>query len=256
MNLCKFTRGFLLTSALFLSLTAHAELVTFLTFDDSSNLLLDASGNNTVSTNFGATYTSSGYEGGAISLNNAYVRVSQNVSVTAMPQMTWGAWVNLSNNSPIKQVLSGDNGGFDRSIGVDFRGGATGQYSTFTGTGVLGNGGGAALNQWTFLAAVYDNTAGSVSFWVDGNKVSTTTNFGVSSWSFFDIGHNPSFGEFLNGKVDNVFVYDEALTDAQISSIYLGGASVITAVPEPEMSCLYIIGLTLMGFISNIRRRT
>lgn len=256
MKFYKYLKAAFLTTTLSLSLAAHAELVTFLKFDDNSNLLADSSGNNTVSTNFGALYSSFGYEGGALSLNGSnYVRVSQNVGITTMPKMTWGAWVNLTNNNPIKQVLSNDNGGYDRSIGIDSRGGTNGQYSSFYGSGVLGNGGAAKLNQWTFLAAVYDNTTGSLSYWVDANKVTTTTYFGNSAWSFFDIGHNPSFGEFLIGKVDNVFVYNEALTDAQINNIYLGGASVISGVPEPEMTGMYLSGLMLIGFFATSRKR-
>lgn len=251
MNVCKLVA---LVSIAVLSIPAHAELKVFYSFDDGANLLADGSGNNTVATNYGAVFSAAGYQGGALSVDgvNDFVRVSLDVNASVVPQMTWGAWVNLSSNSPIRQILSNDNGGYDRTIGIDYRGGTSGQFSAFTGYGVLGNGPVAPLDRWTFVAAVYDNASNSVSYWVDGTKVTAATAYG-SSWGFFDIAHNPSYGQFLSGKVDNVFVYNEALTDAQINTIRLGGASAIAPVPEPESYAMLLAGLGLVGWV--VRRR-
>ncbi len=242
----------LLPISLGISSTAHAGLVALFQFNDSAQLVQDSSGNGVTATNVNATYDAAGYQGGALSLNGVdqFVRVNLDVRQTTIPQMTWGAWVQLTDNTPIRQVLSNDNMNFDRSIGIDFRGGTSGQFSAFTGAGVLGNGGVAPLNQWTFIAATYDNTINSMSFWVDGTKLTTSTNYDAA-WDFFDIGHNPSFGEFFAGKIDNVFVYDEALTDAQISALRLNGFNA-AAVPEPESLVLLLAGV---GFVSAAVRR-
>ena len=50
-----------------------------------------------------------------------------------MPQVTMVAWVRPDDGSPIKQVISHDHGGYDRSLGIDSRGGGVG-WSAFSGS--------------------------------------------------------------------------------------------------------------------------
>ncbi|WP_295408034.1 hypothetical protein, partial [uncultured Thiocystis sp.] len=69
------------------------------------------------------------------------------------------------------------------------------------------------------------------------------------------IGANPLRGgvSFFSGKIDNVFVYNELLTDERIDQIRQGGASAIQnvqAVPVPGAIWLFwpaLAGLGVMG---------
>jgi hypothetical protein len=246
------TNGLLAAFAVLIvaSSPSQASLVALYQFNDPNNLGLDTSGNNQNATNMGATYSASGYQGGAASFVGAVgLQSPLDVDPSVMPQMTWGAWVMPTATNPIRAVLSSDNGGFDRDIDIDSRGGST-SWSAFTGNGVLGSGVAPSTSAWTFLAAVYNQSTNSLTFYVNGQSFTTTTNFG-SSEPTFDIGNNPGFGENYNGLIDNVFVYNQALSASQIGTIRANGFP--SSVPEP--STLTLLGIAVVGLAGVARRR-
>ncbi|MBL0870159.1 MAG: LamG domain-containing protein [Phycisphaerales bacterium] len=227
---------------------AQAQVLALYNFDDPS--FADISGNGRNPTlNSGVTFAASGYEGGSAFFNgvSSYLEIPLNINPSVVPQLTMGCWVRVDDdfNGPIRQFLSHDDGGFDRSLGIDFRGSATG-YSAFTGTGVIG-GTPVVANQWTFVAVVYDQTAGTVTLHVNGTSVSTNSTAG-SGWSFTRIGTNPSFNEFYGGQIDNVFFIGRALTPGEITTIREGG---INAIPTPGAGAMLLMG----GLLGAKRRR-
>lgn len=229
---------------------ANAGIIGLYQFNDATNIGRDTSGRGNHATSFGAGYTTSGYQYGATSLSgSSYLRVTIDVNPGVLPEMTWGAWVMPNQTNGIRAVISADDGNFDRTINIDPRGGST--WSVFRGTGVFGSGVGPSTTKWTFLAAVYDQATASVTFHVDGQSFSTSSNFG-KSWTFFDIGHNPSFGEFFVGSIDNVFVYDRALSSGEIAEIREYGFS--AAVPEPSTMIMFVMGI-LSSIHSFFRRK-
>lgn len=213
---------------------APSSLVAFYSFDHGA-------GDGTVSP--GATHRpAGGYEGGAFHFNGtgAYIDLPVDVNPSTRPAVTMGAWFKAeslpADGRPV-QVLSHDNGGFDRSIGLDMRasdgGVPDGRYhvSTFTGTGVL-PGPVADTARWTFVAAVYDET--SVTLYVDGQAYSQPAGSG-EGFDFLRVGGNPggfNGGEPMAGLIDNVFVYDRALTAEEIATIHTGGACAIQGTCE------------------------
>ena len=228
--------------------SARAGLIGLYQFNDPTNLGKDTSGNHNDATNFGAIYTSSGFQGGSAFFNGqSFLQSPIDVDPSVMPQMTWGAWVLPAALNPIRAVLSSDNGGFDRDIDLDFRGGST-SWSAFTGNGVLGSGVAPTFAGLVFVAGVYNQFANSLTFYVNGNSFTTTTSFG-SSQSIFDIGNNPGFGEFYSGLIDNVFVYNEALSSDQIAKIRATGfpttppAAFGLAESVPEPATLTMLGI-------------
>lgn len=230
---------------------SDAALVALYTFDDAAALGLDSSGNGRDATNFGATFAAAGYQGGAARFQGAeWLRAPVAVSRTALPQMTWGAWVKPSVLGGIQPVLSNDDGGFDRQIGIDNRLGAG--WAGFTGTGVLSTSILPSAGQWTFLAAVYDQSQSRMTIYVDGQSVGAQTSFGASP-NALAIGRNLSFPIFFNGMIDNVFVYDEALSAARIADLRATGFPG-AAVPEPATWALMVAGFGLAG--AGLRRRT
>src|ERR1051325_8851670 len=73
------------------------------------------------------------------------------------------------------------------------------------------------LNDWTFLAATYDAVNG-LSLFVNGAQVAhlTVTGNMVTSTGPLRMGGNSLFGEYFEGIIDNVRIYNRALSQTEI----------------------------------------
>ena len=253
----------LIATSLFAAQPLQASLIAFYTFEGNAD---DVSGNGNNGIVSGAIPTISGFEGSAYQFDglNDFIELSIDVNPSVLPQLTWGAWVNADANDGVRQVLSHDNGLFDRSLGMDFRagGGSPSDWSSFTGSnidtsgGILSSGVDVTIGNWVFLAAVYDEVTATVHLHVDGLVVTALDSEFGSSHNALRIGSNPlSDGiEFFAGQIDNVFIYDEALSASRIEEIRAGGAeAILVPVQEPISLALIVLGLAGLGFIS-VRR--
>jgi hypothetical protein len=116
--------------------------------------------------------------------------------------------------SPHRKLYSHDDGGFDRTVGLDDR--ARTNYSIFAGTGVV--------DYFTLSAnTVYQTT----DIWtstqfigrVNGrNTVSVAVGNGAGRPTM-QIGGNPGFGEYWMGGIAEFLVYSRALTAAEQSQV-------------------------------------
>src|SRR5262249_31951289 len=72
------------------------------------------------------------------------------------------------------------------------------------------------LNTWSHLAATYDGA--NIRMYVNGVQVGTKAQTGnmTTSTSVFRIGGNSVWGEWFKGIIDEVRVYNNALTQSQI----------------------------------------
>lgn len=228
---------------------ARAQLIAYLPFDGSA---ADASGRNVATSVVNATSTPSGYTGGAYAFNgtNSYVELSLDINPATLPRLTMGAWVLATSVSPIRQIISHDNGSFDRSVGLDNRGGLSG-WSMFTGSGSVRGGEAASTGVWTFVAAVYDQPASTTTLYVNGNAYSATGVTLGSGWTFTRVGMNPTYGEYFSGTIDEVFIFAEALTAPQIATIRTSG--VLALVPETS-GWSAVAGLTALVLVALGRR--
>lgn len=247
-----------------ISQEVKAGLMGYYTFDDRNNLGKDSSGLNNDAAVFGTLYSALDPFGGLSIYNfgQGFVRVPIDVSPYALPRMTWGAWVLPFQPQFNGMILSSDDGGWDRTLnigGLSLPGQTSGFYTAFTGNFVIES----DVLSWTgkfplsvddfvFVAAVYDQPANSMTFYVNDHVFVTQTNFGPSH-PFFDIGRNPSFGGPLYGAiVDSVFVYDQALTADEIARIRANG---VNPVPEPTTMALAGFSAIVMGVGTWRRRR-
>lgn len=174
-----------------------------------------------------------------------------NINKSAMLSMSMGGWVFA--RSPGVGIggkfLSHDNGAYGRTLGIDARGDSAGSdFAAFAGSGVEdANGSGALFGSWVHLAVVYNGAASGL--YVNGVLDSTfndltTTQPGLTQGLF--IGTNNYFDEDFDGLVDDVFVFDRALTAAEVATIHADGFAAPAPVPLPAGLPLMLGGM--IGF--------
>ncbi|HEY6889952.1 MAG TPA: LamG-like jellyroll fold domain-containing protein, partial [Solirubrobacter sp.] len=171
----------------------------------------------------GATRVTGGKFGGALSFDgtNDRVRVPDSASLDLTTGMTLEAWVNPRNSSGWHNVMLKERTG-DLTYAL-YASGTTSpsaQLTTATAGDYRMANGLAALptNTWSHLAATYDGT--TLRLLVNGAVVTSTAYTGtitVSNGDFF-IGGNSVWGEWFDGLIDEVRVYDHALTTAEIQA--------------------------------------
>ena len=77
---------------------------------------------------------------------------------------------------------------------------------------------GLALNTWTHLAATYDGT--TIRLFVNGTQVGTAAISGslAASTGPLRIGGNAVWGEYFSGRIDEVRIYNRALSPAEVQA--------------------------------------
>lgn len=187
--------------------------------------LRDGSGQQRQARNEGATPTADrfGKPNGAMLFNGrAFIELPLDINPEAMPQLTFSAWVRADDASPVRQVMSHDNGGFDRSLGIDTRGGGHG-WSLFTGSGVLGYKP-VETGRWVFVAGVWDQATGKTRLHV-GDAVFERDGRAGGGHGKVSLGRNPSYGEHFIGAIDEVRFHARALSREEITTVARQGAS-------------------------------
>ena len=151
-----------------------------------------------------------------------HVATELDVNTIVMNDMTWEGWVYPTRvmHSSRQSIFSSDDGGWDRGLIIEF---GTATFGVFTGSGewypVA-----VSENQWQHVAVVYTRT--NMVFYKDGVRFSSDTPPQGQDLSFpLNLGRNPGFGEYFQGRIDEASVYARALTDAEIQGIYNAGGA-------------------------------
>ncbi len=138
-----------------------------------------------------------------------------------MPQVTMAVWVRYTGEEPaegINSVLSHDDGGFDRTLGIDNRGESVG-WSAFAGSQSVLGGIPVRPGEWTFLAGTYDQQAGVVQLFVDETKLRVEDAELGDGYQELTLGANPGFGEHFPGDLGHLQIFDRVLSDAEIAEL-------------------------------------
>jgi hypothetical protein len=215
-------------------------LVLAFGFNESSGAsAIDASGNQNTGTITGATRTS-GKFGNALKFDGVsnLVKVNASSSLNVPSAMTLEAWVNptaaqtawrtiiqrelvaywLHASSRSEPLRPATGGTFD------------GRESWFSGPN------GIPANSWTHLASTYDGS--TLRLYVNGKLVGNGVVIGSiqASSSPLWIGGMLPFGEFFEGLIDEVRVYNRALSEPEIQAdmnISIEGATTASPAPPP-----------------------
>lgn len=201
------------------------------TFDDGGgSTVADSSGNGNAATlHGGAAFTSAGRVNGAITLDGStgYLDATSSSDLQTSGAVTVAGWVKLNGSETDQKIVStqdGTSGGFKLGIyqgKVEFEiRDSSNQYyldrSVSGGTTLI-------TGVWYHVAGVWDPTAGTISTYVNGQldrQLSTTGSLAASTGDLVIGRDGNSSSNYLNGTLDNLRVYDSALTASQITALY------------------------------------
>ena len=192
-------------------------------FDEASGpSAADASGRGNAGTIAGATRTASGRFGGALTFDgvNDLVTVPDAASLDLTTGMTLEAWVNPTalgtawRTAMLKERGSGlayalyAHDGAGHNAGYAFTGAERGVASPAA----------LPLNAWTHVATTYDGT--TLRQYVGGVQVASTAVSGALTVSTgaLRFGGNNVWGEWFAGRLDELRVYNRALTAAEVAA--------------------------------------
>jgi hypothetical protein len=233
-------------------------LVAHWTFDEGTGTIAYDSAGNNDGTIYGATWTT-GKLGDALNFdgNNDYVQVPNNQSQQiSTNQITVSAWIKLNGDVVntqrrivCKQEIS------NRSWGLEVFGK---NYGSSTGNQTVFHDSDGSTTWYNCVSATHLNTeqwyhivatdnAGAIRIYLNG-QLDTLSNdgYGIPSQINSPINiskHNPESLFFFNGLIDDVRIYNRALSAAEVAQLY--------AIPEP--ATLILLGL---GWVMLRKRQT
>ena len=167
------------------------------------------------------TWAATGKYGKALQFNgtNALVTVPDAASLHLSTGMTLEAWVNPSTvNANWRDVIYKGNDNYyleatsTNASRPDAGMIAGGSYADAFGTAAL------AANTWSYLTETYDGS--TLRLYVNGTQVASTAHTGTiaTSTNPLQIGGDSIYGQYFAGLIDEVRVYNVALTAAQIQT--------------------------------------
>jgi glucose/arabinose dehydrogenase/chitodextrinase len=198
--------------------TAFALVAAYAFNEGTGTTVLDTSGQNNIGTLSNATWTSAGKFGNALLFNgvNALVTIADSPSLRLTTGMTLEAWVNpVTVDRAWRDVIYKANDNYYLEAT------STRNPAAPVGGGTFGETWGSAAltaNAWVHLAATYDKTV--LRLYVNGVQVGSRPRTGniATSTTPLQIGGNSLFGQYFRGTIDELRVYNAALTAAQVQA--------------------------------------
>ena len=197
-------------------------LVAAYSFNDGSGAQTrDSSGQGNTGTIAGATWTTNGKFGSALSFDgtSSWVTIADANSLDLTTGMTIEAWVSPSSGTAWRAVvLKETSGGLAYALYSANNGSRPAGYvHTTTDVGVAGTAA-VPLSTWTHLALTYDGA--TLRMYVNGILVKSGSASGavVTSSGPLRIGGDSVWGEYFRGLIDEVRIYNRALTGGEIQT--------------------------------------
>ncbi|MEN3326473.1 MAG: hypothetical protein V7638_1280, partial [Acidobacteriota bacterium] len=233
-------------------------------FDENSGTTTaDSSGNNNTGTlTSGATWTT-GQSGAATNLDgvNDYVQVGAQSSLALASAGTLSAWIYPTGAGSLATyggIIINKEGEYEvarfQDGTIQWAFANTNPGWTWINTGYV-----APLNQWTHVAVTYDS--GVVKTYINGTLFHTYSGSGAigdvdSSQNDFRIGGRQSTSHNFQGRIDEVRVYNRALSATEVTTLPSGSSSssaqINWLVPDHLGTPRIILDQT--GSFANVRR--
>jgi len=202
--------------------------VLFLPFEENSgNATLDFSGNDNSGTIYGANWVD-GKFGKALSFDGVddYVQVSHNPSLSITDAITIEAWIKPSSLTPVYQEILSKGGDYNSNnnnydiylhytrVAIHWKNDV---YESLTGI---------LINTWTHIAITIDVPNLISKMYINGNldKTFTITTVPEANTNPLVIGKYIIGSPYpFNGLIDEVRIYNRALSEEEIKSHFLAG---------------------------------
>ncbi len=192
----------------------------------------------------GLTLDRFGSENSAYSFNgvNSRIEIANNTTINNLTQVSISYWINV-NQLPLSNIANGFAGCVTKWFGTGNCNSNTDHYGTWItsnsifkgGTRLYSQGEGMTsseqiitLGNWFFVCFVHEASFGG-RLYVNGNLVSQIPINGTlcSTTNNLYFGCDNGLGtlnRFLNGKLDDIGIWNRALTQEEITSLYYGSA--------------------------------
>ena len=185
----------------------------------SGGQIIDASGNANNGTVSGATRIATNFFGRALKFDGKddWVTVNATSKLNLTTAMTLEAWVFPTTTSGVQDILikEGSNVDIYNLYARNWRGRPE-SNAFLGGTNRVAEGTALPANVWTHVAGTYDGT--TLRLFINGVQTASTPISGpiATSTGPLRIGGNSLWGEFFQGYIDEVRVYNRALTQPEI----------------------------------------
>lgn len=242
-------RTFLFFSLVIFSLSVHANVITntnglvgYWSADDQTANDSSGLGNHGLLRN--GTSFEAGISGQAFRFDGVddFVEVADDNSLDLV-RFTVAAWVNVDVNKNFNGIV---NKGFDGLENYELLGRSDGSSHftvDFVETGrSFPTFGGLVPGEWIHIATSYDGTA--MRGFINGIEVLNFARTGTPEVGVgpLHIGNEPGTSRHMDGLIDEVAVFNRALSGSEIESVF-NDASLPSAVPEPTTSILLLFSL-------------
>ncbi|MBA3575476.1 MAG: LamG domain-containing protein [Pseudonocardiales bacterium] len=198
-------------------------LVAAYSFDEGAgNSVLDASGSGLTGVVNGATWSPQGKFGNALSFNgtNARVDITDAAPLHLTNGMTLETWVKPAALANWREVILKERpNGLSYAL---YASDPSSKPNTYVSLGGADRDATATtalpLNSWSHLAATYDGA--TLRLIVNGTQVASQAVTGnlTASTGALRIGGNSLWGEWFSGLIDEVRIYNRALTAAEVTT--------------------------------------
>ena len=204
--------------------------------EGAGTTITDASGNgNSGTISGGFAWSSAGRWGGALSFNgvNSLARVPSSASLNLGAAMTLEAWIQpTAAQSGWRTIVQREvdayflNASNDTGPLLPSGGGTLGGATVFVSGPTA-----SPINAWTHVALTYNGT--TLRLYVNGVLAASQARTGSiqASSSPLWIGGNSPYGEYFQGLIDEIRIYNRALTQAEIQADM--AAPIAPAAPDP-----------------------
>jgi hypothetical protein len=249
-----------------LATSASAELVAHWKFDEGSgDTVFDSSGNNYHGTLFDDWQWVEGMFGGALNTEaGGYVAIQEmHYEGSGFPEVSVCAWIRTSSSGG-QYIVSFDRNEYYRLAinTTDFAGAGQVDWDLQTdASGVFDYGSETRVDdgQWHHVCGVYDN--GLATIYIDGEpepSQTSGTTYGRDNLRYGFIGKNSEATGFnepspggnpIDGDIDDVRIYDHALSEAEIRELARGPVSYK---PDPANGATYSDTWATLSWIPGI----